>query len=65
MLGLGAESGQAEDAPEETVHGGSVTFKRAQLRLLMKEREDVASRLVELDYSIWAIEELFRAGNPS
>jgi len=26
----------------------------------MKEREEVVSRLVELDYSIWVLEELFR-----
>jgi hypothetical protein len=26
----------------------------------MKEREDVASRLAELDYLIWALEEIYR-----
>ena len=55
-------SGQVEDAPEETIPGASVTFKKVQLRLLMKEREDVVSRLVELDYAIWTLEERFRAG---
>jgi hypothetical protein len=58
-------TGQVEDAPEETIPGASATFKKVQLRLLMKEREDVVSRLVELDYAIWILEEYFRAGNPS
>ena len=58
-------AGQVEDAPEETIPGASSTFKRVQLRLLMKEREDVVSRLVELDYAIWTLEEHFRAGGPS
>jgi hypothetical protein len=58
-------AGQIEDAPEETIPGASATFKKVQLRLLMKEREDVVSRLVELDYAIWALEEHFRAGGRS
>jgi hypothetical protein len=58
-------AGQIEDAPEETIPGASTTFKKVQLRLLMKEREDVVSRLVELDYAIWILEELFREGDPS
>jgi hypothetical protein len=58
-------AGQIEDAPEETIPGASATFKKVQLRLLMKEREDVVSRLVELDYAIWTLEEHFRAGGPS
>ncbi|MDG7008718.1 MAG: hypothetical protein JRN06_10860 [Nitrososphaerota archaeon] len=43
-----------------TLPAESKSFRRAQLRLLMKEREDVASKLVDLDYSIWVLEELFR-----
>jgi hypothetical protein len=31
-----------------------------KLRLLMKEREEVASRLSEIDYIIWALEEIYR-----
>ncbi len=58
-------AGGIEEAPEETIPGASTTFKKVQLRLLMKEREDVVSRLVELDYAIWTLEEHFRAGNPS
>ena len=52
------------DAPEETIPGASATFKKVQLRLLMKEREHAVSKLVELDYTIWTLEEFFRAGNP-
>ena len=58
-------AGQIEDAPEETIPGASATFEEEQLRLLMKEREDVVSRLVELDYAIWILEEPFRAGDPT
>ncbi len=50
----------AEDATGVTLPAESKSFRRAQLRLLMKEREDVASKLVDLDYSIWVLEELFR-----
>ena len=56
--------GELEDAPEETIPEASVSFKKVQLRLLMKEREDVVSKLVELDYAIWTLEEFFRAGSP-
>jgi hypothetical protein len=49
-----------EVAPEETHDEVSRSFKSVQLRLLMKEREEVVSRLVQLDYSIWVLEELFR-----
>ena len=55
---------EVEDAPEETIPGASTTFKKAHLRLLMKEREDVVSKLVELDYTIWTLEEFFRAAHP-
>jgi len=58
-------AGQIEDAPEETIPGVSAAFKKVQLRLLMKEREDVVSRLVELDYAIWTLEEHLRAGGSS
>ncbi|MDE1852132.1 MAG: hypothetical protein KGI38_00075 [Thaumarchaeota archaeon] len=55
---------ESVDAPEETLPEASKSFKKVQLRLLMKEREDVVKRLVELDYSIWVLEEFFRAGQP-
>lgn len=54
---------EPEDAPEETITEATGSFKKVQLRLLMKEREEVVSKLVELDYTIWALEEYFRAGN--
>lgn len=54
---------EVEDAPEETLPEASNSFKKVQLRLLMKEREDVVRRLVELDYTIWVLEEFFRAGS--
>jgi hypothetical protein len=38
------------------------SLRSTQLRLLMKEQEDMVSRLVELDYAIWELEELFRTG---
>jgi hypothetical protein len=53
-------SSAREVAPDETHAGASKSSKSGKLRLLMKEREDVASRLVELDYLIWALEEIFR-----
>ncbi len=31
-----------------------------QLRLLMKQREHAAKRLMTLDFEIWALEEFFR-----
>ncbi len=51
-----------EVAPEETIPEASKSFKAVQLRLLMKEREDEVQKLVELDYSIWVLEEYFRNG---
>ena len=60
----GLDAQEVEDAPEETIPGASATFKTVQLRLLMKEREDVVSKLVELDYKIWTLEEYFREGGP-
>jgi hypothetical protein len=53
-----------EDAPEELLPEASRTFKQVQLRLLMKEREELFSRLVGLDYNIWVLEEFFRVNNP-
>lgn len=32
------------------------------LRLLMREREDVAATLIEIDWSIWKLEESMRRG---
>ncbi len=37
--------------------------KSARLRSLMKQREGLMNRLVELDYSIWVLEEFFRVGS--
>jgi hypothetical protein len=47
-----------EVAPDETHAEASKSFKSVELRLLMKEREDVASRLVALDHRIWALEDV-------
>lgn len=54
---------QVEAPPEEANAEASKSFKAVQLRLLMKEREDVVARLVELDYTIWTLEEFFRTGS--
>ena len=63
LRGSEIESLGAEGAPEETTPSEeSGPFKKVQLRLLMKEREGVVLRLVELDYTIWTLEEFFRAG---
>lgn len=59
------QRGELSNGPaQEVVPEASATFKKMQLRLLMKEREDVVSRLVEMDYTIWVLEEYFRSGNP-
>jgi hypothetical protein len=50
--------------PEEDIPEASRSFKTVQLRLLMKERENQVKKLVDLDYSIWVLEEFFRSGNP-
>jgi hypothetical protein len=34
-----------------------------KLRRLMKEREEVVTRLVKLDYKIWILEEFLRKGS--
>ncbi len=47
-------------APDGTHAEAPTSPKSGKLRLLMKEREDVASRLVEIDYEIWALEEIYR-----
>jgi len=52
-----------EVVPDETDPDSSRSFKSIRLRLLMKEREDVMKRLVQLDYSIWVLEEFFRMGS--
>jgi len=49
-----------EVAPDETHATASKSFKSVELRLLMKEREDDAARLVALDYRIWVLEEIYR-----
>jgi hypothetical protein len=51
------------DAPEEILPDVSKSFRLVQLRLLMKDREEVISNLVQLDYSIWVLEEFFRAND--
>jgi hypothetical protein len=53
----------AEAAPDETIPEASKSFKAVHLRLLMKEREDLFKRLIQLDYSLWVLEEFFRAGS--
>ncbi|MDG6900794.1 MAG: hypothetical protein JRM80_02370 [Nitrososphaerota archaeon] len=50
------------DAPEEAIPGAAATFKKAQLRLLMKEHEEAVSKLAGLGYTIWTLEEFFRSG---
>jgi hypothetical protein len=38
-------------------------FMAGRLRLVMEQREEVVSRLVDLDYQIWVLEEFFRGGS--
>jgi hypothetical protein len=64
LLSSNLSAQDIEDHPEETIPGASATFKGVHLRLLMKEREEVVSKLVELDYQIWTLEEFFRSGDP-
>jgi hypothetical protein len=47
------------EAPWESLPEASSSFREVRLRLLMKEREDELSKLVELDYSIWSLETTF------
>jgi hypothetical protein len=54
------ETDPVDVSPEETIPEASRSFKAVQLRLLMKEREDQVMKLVDLDYSIWVLEEYFR-----
>ena len=53
-------AGTNEGDPEGTLPEASRTFKTVQLRLLMKDREELFSRLVEIDFEIWVLEESFR-----
>jgi hypothetical protein len=48
------------EVPWESIPEASMTFREVHLKLLMKEREDTLSRLVDLDYALWALEEHFR-----
>jgi hypothetical protein len=48
-------------APDECESENSTLFKSVRLRLLMKEREDVARALMNLDFSIWVLEEQLRS----
>lgn len=45
----------AEVAPEETSPAAK-SFKTIHLRPLMKEREDLFRRMIEVDYDIWVLE---------
>jgi hypothetical protein len=47
---------EQEEAPEETTPEAAATFKKGQLRLPMAEREQVVSKLVELEHRTWALE---------
>jgi hypothetical protein len=47
-------------SPEEAIEEASRSFNYVELRLLMKEREDLAKQLLEIDWSIWKFEEYFR-----
>jgi hypothetical protein len=49
-------------SPEEALGEASKTFNAVHLRLLMKEREDILKRMLELDWEIWKLEECFRTG---
>jgi hypothetical protein len=49
------------ETPEGVIPEASKSFREVQLRLLLKEREDLMQKLVELDYSIMALEECFRS----
>lgn len=49
------------ETPWTNVSGSSRAFRDVHLRLLMKEREDLLAKLVEVEYAIWELEECFRA----
>ena len=51
-------------SPEEAVEGATRSFNYVELRLLMKEREDLAKLLIEVDWNIWKLEESFRTATP-
>jgi hypothetical protein len=48
-----------EEVPWESLPEASNSFREVQPRLLMEERDDELSKLVELDYSIWSLETTF------
>ena len=50
----------AESYSWETNPEAWESIEAVQLRLLMKEREEAVTKLVELDYTIWVLEEFFR-----
>jgi hypothetical protein len=52
--------------PEEVSDDCEVSkaVKQEMLKLIMREREEIAERLVKLDYWIWVLEEFFRAEGP-
>ncbi len=62
MKATQARRSPLEEIFDETASEDSKYFNLVHLRLLMKEREDVVNRLVELDYAIWILEEHFRTG---
>jgi hypothetical protein len=47
-------------SPEEALEDASKSFNYVELRLLMREREDLAKQLLEVDWNIWKLEEYFR-----
>ncbi len=49
---------QAEEDPTETN-----SSRGSRLKVLMREREDLVGRLMEIDFAIWVLEESFRAGS--
>ena len=57
------ESDKTVVEPLGTIYEASNLVKAFQLRLLMKEREKAMAELVQLDYSIWVLEESFRTAN--
>ena len=38
------------------------SFKEYRLRTIMKQREEIVARLIDLDFEVWVLEEFFRCG---
>ncbi len=58
------DEGNQDQHPDVAEVVAEEADKSARLRSLMRQREGLVNRLVELDYSIWVLEEFFRAGSP-